>query len=275
MTQTASTTPQIFGRIAALMADVPAIAKSQRNKEQNYQFRGIDTIYNSLHDLMTKHGIFTTSEILETLRNEWASKSGSKLIEFALRVRWTFWAPDGSYVHSETMGQSMDSGDKAANKAMTMSHKTALLQIFMIPTAETPDADANTPDPQDRYPSQLPPIPTPPPVPSYQQQPQQPRQQLTPSAGHPNHGYGSNGSNGGSASGKQLAFLRDIVQRDGFEDADRQYIEWAIGQGISREQCSTLLDRAQAHLSGTLNAPFVPQAQGQAAAMMEKDDLPF
>lgn len=141
---------QILERIAALMADVPAIAKTQRNKEQGYQFRGIDTIYNSLHDLMTKHKIFTTSQILDVQRNEWQSKSGGKLIEFALSVRWTFWTVDGSNIQTETMGQAMDAADKAANKAMTMSHKTALLQIFMIPTDDTPDADANTPEPMPR-----------------------------------------------------------------------------------------------------------------------------
>ncbi|NTW67219.1 MAG: hypothetical protein HGB21_13085 [Nitrospirae bacterium] len=278
MTQTATAdTPLIFGRIAALMADTPAIAKSQKNKEQGYQFRGIDTIYNNLHDLMVKHGIFTTSEILETQRNEWLSKSGGKLIEFALRIRWTFWAIDGSHVHSETMGQAMDTADKAANKAMTMSHKTALLQIFMIPTAETPDPDANTPDPQERYnhsnghSTSLPPMPTPPMTPGYQPPPQQQaqQQQRAPQGGQ-NNGYSS--GNGGRASGKQVEYLTDLVKREGFSDHDRQYVDWLIQQGMSREQCSGLIDRANAHLGGSLNAPFVPQSQ---AAGEEKDDLPF
>jgi hypothetical protein len=281
MTQaTSAATPQIFERIAALMADVPAIAKKQSNKEQGYMFRGIDTIYNSLHDLMTRHGIFTTSEIMDIQRNEWLSKSGGKLIEFALRVRWTFWAPDGSYVNSETMGQSMDSGDKAANKAMTMSHKTALLQIFMVPTAETPDADANSPEPQERYytnghTAALPPMPPPPPDYNYTPPPQQPPQQQAPPPqrapqGSPNNGY--SGGNGGRASGKQVEYLTDLLKRDGFSDQDRKYVDWLIQQGISREQCSGLIDRANAHLGGTLNTSFVPQAQ---AAGAEKDDLPF
>ena len=280
MTQpaTAGTAPLIFGRIAAIMAEVPAIAKTETNKDQGFKFRGIEKIYNSLHDLMTRHCVFTTSEVLDIQRNEWLSKSGGKLIEFALRVRWTFWASDGSCVHSETMGQAMDSADKASNKAMTMSHKTALLQIFMIPTVDTPDADANTPDPQERFNQHngqnipLPPVPPPPPAPVYQQQAAQQAQPPTPpraTQGNQNHSY-----NGGGASGKQLDYLRDIVRRDAFEDVDRQYIEWAISQGLSREQCSGLIDRAQAYTNGTLNEAFVPSQQHSGQAQV-KDDLPF
>ena len=35
----------------------------------------------------------------------------------------------------------MDSGDKAANKAMSAAHKYALLQVFCIPTEEPKDSE--------------------------------------------------------------------------------------------------------------------------------------
>jgi len=40
----------------------------------------------------------------------------------------------------------MDSGDKATNKAMAVAHKYCLFQAFCLPTEETKDTDADTPD---------------------------------------------------------------------------------------------------------------------------------
>ena len=40
----------------------------------------------------------------------------------------------------------MDSGDKAANKAMSMAYKTAMLQTLAIPVSGEPDADAESHD---------------------------------------------------------------------------------------------------------------------------------
>ena len=42
------------------------------------------------------------------------------------------------------IGEAMDSGDKATNKAMSAAYKYAAFQTFAIPTEGTPDADAET-----------------------------------------------------------------------------------------------------------------------------------
>ena len=152
----------IYERIAAIMAEVPAIGKNNQNQEQRYRFRGIDDVYNSLHPLFVKHQVFTTSEILNKNREVWTNKNGTIMIEFTLQVKYRFTAIDGSSIETETMGQAMDSSDKASNKAMSMAHKAAILQIFMIPTVDIEDADANTPEPQAH---------------GYQQQPPQQQQQ--------------------------------------------------------------------------------------------------
>jgi len=44
----------------------------------------------------------------------------------------------------------MDSGDKASNKAFAIAHKYALLQAYMIPTADMVDPDAETHEVQAR-----------------------------------------------------------------------------------------------------------------------------
>ena len=42
------------------------------------------------------------------------------------------------------VGEGMDSGDKASNKAMSVALKYACFQLFMIPTEEMVDPDAET-----------------------------------------------------------------------------------------------------------------------------------
>ena len=46
-----------------------------------------------------------------------------------------------------TVGEGMDSGDKATNKAMAIAFKYACFQVFCIPTEEMKDPDEETPDP--------------------------------------------------------------------------------------------------------------------------------
>ncbi len=42
----------------------------------------------------------------------------------------------------------MDSGDKASNKAMSVAHKYAFLQVFCIPTKDDKDPEVDTPQVQ-------------------------------------------------------------------------------------------------------------------------------
>ena len=62
-------------------------------------------------------------------------------------MEYTLYAEDGSSVSAVVIGEGMDSGDKATNKAMAIAYKYAMFQIFSIPTEETaPDVDKDTPE---------------------------------------------------------------------------------------------------------------------------------
>lgn len=138
---------QITERMAALMADVDAVAKNRTNQQQGFHFRGIDDVYNAIHPLMAKHGVFTTPEVLAERTEERKTAKGNTLIYRVLTVRYTFWAPDGSNITTTVIGEGMDSGDKAAAKAMAIAHKYALLQTLCVPTEDMPDPDAESPPP--------------------------------------------------------------------------------------------------------------------------------
>ncbi len=137
----------IFEKINAIMSDVPAIGKDRKSKQQGYNFRGIDDMYNSLHTLFAKHQVFFTSELLASCREERETKNGGSLIYSILDIKFTFYAEDGSSISSTFRGEAMDSGDKASNKAASVALKYALMQMFLIPTAEDKDTENDSPEP--------------------------------------------------------------------------------------------------------------------------------
>ena len=134
----------IHEKMIAVMRDIPGIGKHQKNIQQNFQFRGIDTVYNELHCILAKHGIYTVPEVLSENSEERQTKNGGNLIYRILKIKYTFYAEDGSNVSSVVIGEGMDSGDKASNKAMAVAHKYTFLQVFSIPTDEKIDPDYNS-----------------------------------------------------------------------------------------------------------------------------------
>ena len=131
----------IYTQICAVMNDISAVGKTQKNKNQGYSFRGIDQVYNELHSVLARHQVFTVPEVLEERSYEKTSASGSVLFYRILRIKYTFYAEDGSNVSAVVIGEGMDSGDKASNKAMAVGHKYALMQVFCIPTEDHKDPE--------------------------------------------------------------------------------------------------------------------------------------
>ncbi len=136
----------IYRKISDIMADCPAISKSQKNQQQNFMYRGIDIVMNVLQPLFIKHRVFAVPEILEGIREERATKSGGNLIYTVLKVKYTFYAEDGSSVSAVVQGEGMDSADKSSNKAMSVAYKYACFQVLCIPTEEMKDPEAETPE---------------------------------------------------------------------------------------------------------------------------------
>jgi hypothetical protein len=135
---------QIYGLMAQILSDVESIGKGRRNDQQGYAFRGIDDVYNMVHPLMSRHQVFCVPRMLAQDTSERITASGTTLRFVQLSMAYDFFAPDGSHVTAEVMGEAMDAGDKASNKAMSAAHKYALLQTFCIPTGDVPDADYTT-----------------------------------------------------------------------------------------------------------------------------------
>lgn len=133
--------PLIYERMANVLRSVGAIEKSQKNVAQGFKFRGIDQVYNELHEHFSREQIFITTDVLHFDRRDIVLKSGSTANGIMATIRFRFYAVDGSFVESTLVGEAMDSGDKAMNKALSIAMKYCLFQSFLIPTEEMEDPD--------------------------------------------------------------------------------------------------------------------------------------
>ncbi len=134
--------PMIYGAIIDAMGQISAIGKDRKNQMQGFQYRGIDDVMNELHGVLAKSGIFIVPSVLEEQRTQGTTSKGGVIYYTRLKIKFTFYAKDGSSVESVVIGEAMDSGDKASNKALSIGLKYALLQVFCIPTEDDKDPDS-------------------------------------------------------------------------------------------------------------------------------------
>ena len=143
----AENTPLIYKKIIEVMADINAIGKYRRNQQQGFQFRGIDDVMNELHSSLAKCGVFVLPKVLEETRTTGKTSRGGDMFYTRLKINFGFYAEDGSHVDAVVIGEAMDTGDKASNKALSIGLKYAMLQVFCIPTEDDKDPDAVSPQP--------------------------------------------------------------------------------------------------------------------------------
>ena len=143
----------IDASMLAVMKDIGAIGKNQKNVQQNFVYRGISDIYDAAHAAMVKHGVYMLPEIISHNREDRVTKSGGGIIYTFLTVKYRFVAGDGSMRECVVCGEGMDSGDKSSNKALAAAHKYAITQTFVTPYSEMTDGDAETPGPSTAKPA--------------------------------------------------------------------------------------------------------------------------
>lgn len=136
----------IYKAIADVLSEVGAVGKDGQNTFDKYRYRSIDAVMNAMHPAMAKHRVFVIPEVLEQSREERGAKSGGVLIYSIIKVRYTFYAEDGSSLTATVIGEGMDKGDKSVNKAMSAAFKYALFQVFCIPTDEFSDSEDESPE---------------------------------------------------------------------------------------------------------------------------------
>lgn len=134
----------IYEALSAVMADVQAVAKTDRNDHQKFNFRGIDAVVNAVGPALRKHKVIVVPDVREhKFGTVEVGQKRTPMGHCVVHVAYVFYGPDGDSVECSVVAEAMDSGDKAYPKAMSVAFRTALLQALTLPTDE-PDPDASS-----------------------------------------------------------------------------------------------------------------------------------
>ena len=142
----------VYAKIAAVQGELAKVGISKSRKNQTpgaqYNFRGIDEVYNTLAPMMAEHGLCILPRIVDhSLTERGKTSRGNAIYSAVVTAEFDFVSADDGSIHVvRTMGEAMDSSDKATNKAMSAAYKYAALMTFAIPTEGDNDADAHTPE---------------------------------------------------------------------------------------------------------------------------------
>jgi len=128
----------------AVMRDVGAVKKGDRNTQGNFNFRGIDAVTNAVYPALVEHKVIVAPKVLDYQYG--TVVVGHKRTEMGharLLVQFTFYGPEDDELVTIAAGEAFDSGDKATAKAHSVAFRTALLQTLCLPTDE-PDPDSTS-----------------------------------------------------------------------------------------------------------------------------------
>lgn len=136
--------PLIYSALCAIMEAIDPIAKSKRNTQQNYNFRGIDDVYAVLNPMLVANKVVIIPEMMSHEITQFESKNGGALFRAIVQVKYTIvHSQDNSSIEVVVFGEGMDSGDKATPKAFSVAYKYMAFQLFCIPV-DTGDDVENT-----------------------------------------------------------------------------------------------------------------------------------
>lgn len=136
----------IFKALSAIQKELASkgISKNQENTYDNYKFRGIDQVLNTVSPIFASHGVVLLPSQESCEIRTIQSSQGKPMNHCKVVMEFTFYDENGDSVTSKFPGEAMDRGDKAVNKACTAAYKYFLFEALCIPVEGTPDADSES-----------------------------------------------------------------------------------------------------------------------------------
>lgn len=142
-TTTETNTPSVQQAWARVMGDVRELGKDSRNDHQRFNFRGVDDVMNAVGPALRRHGVSVVPVAVDLRTRDAQTTQGKAAHETMVVVTYTIHGPAGDSMPGAAAGESLDSGDKATPKAMSVAYRTFLLQALCLPTMDTdPDAQS-------------------------------------------------------------------------------------------------------------------------------------
>lgn len=128
--------PLIYSSIMLVMAAIEPIIRRHTHGSGEFDFAKMDQITSALRPLMITNRIFPTPhavlEHIETVRQKGSGDYGIWIFT-KLKIEWRIYAIDGSFVPATTMGEGMSDQHFSTAAAQTMSFKSMLEKVFVLP----------------------------------------------------------------------------------------------------------------------------------------------
>lgn len=157
MSEATNSHPMIYRKMARVMAALAkaGIGKNEKNKQQGFSYRSIDSVYNVAAPILAAEGIILMPRITEKKVSRFeiqkSSQNGAYVqnnFHCTLTADVYFYAEDGSSTHATVVAGSIDQGDKAELQAQSQLVKYAIIHAFQIPVVgqDIGDGDGNSVD---------------------------------------------------------------------------------------------------------------------------------
>jgi len=137
----------IYQRLAAISFQVENVTKNLTVEMGNRSYKAVGEgdILKAIKPLEDQYGVYSfplTREVIETGEIE---NKNSKSLFMRVKTVYRFVNIDNpsEFVDMVTLGDGVDSQDKAPGKAMTYADKYALMKAYKIQTGDDPDKDGS------------------------------------------------------------------------------------------------------------------------------------
>ncbi len=129
--------PQVYKQMQHVMAAIAesGIAKSRRNKEQAFNFRGVDEAFMAFAPLLVKHDLLVIPSFSNLRVKRRPTAKGGITYSAKLEGTFTFISVrDGSQqVAGPFFGEANDGQDKAVSKASSVAERNMFFYTFVAP----------------------------------------------------------------------------------------------------------------------------------------------
>jgi len=134
----------IYQRLSAIATEIEMVAKKLTVKAGNETYKAVSEgdVLIAVKPLESSYGVYSypvSREVIADGIHE--TKSGAKMLFLREKVVYRFVNVDKpeEYIDMESIGDGVDSQDKAPGKAATYADKYALLKAYKIQTGDDPD----------------------------------------------------------------------------------------------------------------------------------------
>jgi len=128
----------VYKKIQLVSAEISKEGIAKKREGQvgagKIKFRGIDDVYNALSSIISSVGLVVVPTVLSCERSV-INRDGGKFSQHVhLEMQFKLFDPDdGSSVEGSSMGESIDTSDKACGKAHSYAYKNFMFQLLCIP----------------------------------------------------------------------------------------------------------------------------------------------